>query len=87
MSYIDFVRSAYNNPKEKSSFPNTVFVFVRAHGIAYNYSVKHLMEVKHLDQEPVFIQVITLKLGYGLADLTEQRADELANTIFKELTT
>lgn len=87
MSYIEFVRSPYNNPKEKASFPDTLFVFIRVRGILYNYSVEYLLEVKHLDQEPFFIQAITLKIGYGLADLTEPRADELTNAIFKELCT
>jgi hypothetical protein len=85
ISYVEFVRSPYNNPKEKNSFPSTLFVFIKAYGGVMWSNVRYRMEVKRLDRQPLFIQEITLSLGHGLVDLTESRADELASTIFKEL--
>jgi len=89
ISYGEFVRSPYNNPKEKSSFPDSLFVFMKTLATESDewgpYNEKYLMEAKHLDQEPFFVQEVSLCVGRRFINPIEQRADELAHTVFKEL--
>ena len=89
MTYIEFVHSPYNDPEVKSSFPDYLFVFIHVNSSQSRqgsvYNVKYLIQVKHLDQNPILIQEISLGLGGLLVDSVQQRGEELANTVFEEL--
>ncbi len=89
MTYVEYVRSPYNNPELRSSFPDSLFVFIEVHGGSSGrwgvYKAKYLMKVKHLDQDPFLVQDISLFVGDWLVDSPGGRSDELANTVFEEL--
>lgn len=92
MTYIEFIRSPYNNPKEKSSFSDTLFVFVTGHiskSSQYGtYRVKYLMDVKYLDQDPLISKEIILDIATNqIFDQKPQGGCELAQTVFEELQT
>ena len=91
MTYVEFVRSPYNNPKQTSSFSDSLFVFIQIHSSKSGqygiYKVKYLMEAKHLDQDPFLVQEISLSAGSWLNDSAWRRGNELANTVFEELNT
>ncbi len=89
MKYIEYVRSPYNNPELRSSFADSVFVFIEVRGGSSGqwgvYKAKYLMKVKHLDQDPFLVQDISLFVGDLLVDSHAGRSEELANTVFEEL--
>ena len=89
MSYIEFIRSDYNNPAEKSSHPDTVFVFIVARSCNSPYDTwtcaRYLIDVKRLDGPPFISQEITLRLVHHLIDSRSERGEELAGAVFKEL--
>ncbi len=89
MTYGEFVRSPYNNPELRSSFPDSLFVFIQIHSSKSDkwgvFNVKYLMKVKHLDQEPFLVQEISLGAGSWLNDSVQRRGIELANAVFEEL--
>ena len=89
MTYVEFVRSPYNNPELRSSCSDSLFVFIRVHSSKSGewgvYNVKYLMEVKHLNQEPFLVQEISLGVGAWLVDSVQLRGNKLANTVFEEL--
>jgi hypothetical protein len=89
MTYMEFIRSPYNNPDKQSSFSDTLFVFIQGHSVKSGdygiYSVKYLMDVNYLDQAPFISQEITIEIFNQPFGSKSERGCELAQTVFEEL--
>jgi hypothetical protein len=91
ISYIEFIRSPYNDPAQKGSFPNIIFVFINGHNVqsdGYGVSgVTYQMAVQFLDQAPFISQEIEVGVPSSIWSSKSKRSVEFAQTVFKELHT
>lgn len=89
MEYIEFVRSPYNRPESKSSYAQTVFVFLSEHSSKSSdygvYCVNYLLEIKYLDQESFVRQEITVGVADPIFSSKSDAGAELAETVVCEL--
>lgn len=89
MTYIEFIRSPYNDPDKKNSFSNTLFVFIVGHSSKSGqygvYSVKYLLDAKYLDQSPFMSQEIEISVNDPIFSSKSEQGGQLARAVFNEL--
>ena len=89
MTTGEFVNSPYAQPELSSAFADRLFVMVntmgKEEGEYGTYSLKCLMEIKHLGQEPLFTQQITISIGNAYMEASWMRANQFAQTIYDTL--
>lgn len=91
MTDVEYISSPYARPEVNKSLPDTLYVFVNFLGSEPGeygtYTVKYLIEVKYLNQAPFLSEEITLGIGNPAFEAPSLRAEEFAQTVFKELNT
>jgi hypothetical protein len=89
MSDFNYESLRYSNPEAESSFANTLFVYINVldseAGEYGEYEMKYILEVKFLGQDPMLSQEITLGIGNEYFGTKYERAIQLAQTVFDEL--